>query len=79
MVRVIGLSGLEVTDAEAGTPVFISDGPLHGLRGTILESVSDDRLIVMVQLRYEITALEFPACWVRIDDGVTNPPQPVTH
>jgi hypothetical protein len=66
-------------NAEDGTRVLIHSGVLHGLRGTILGFVTDDRLLVMVRLRREITALEFPACWLRIDDGATTPPQPVTH
>jgi len=81
MARVIGLRGSQapVANVEAGTPVLIDSGLLQGVRGTLLGSVSGGGLIVMVRLLRETTAVEFPACCLRIDDGVTDIPQPVTH
>jgi hypothetical protein len=68
-----------ITYVEAGTAVLIDTGLLQGVRGTILGSAGDDGLIVMVRLLRETTALELPACCLRIDDGLTDIPQPLTH
>jgi hypothetical protein len=81
MTRIIRLPGSQapVADVEVGTPVLINAGPLQGVRGTILGFGSGDGLIVMVRLLREITAIALPACCLRIDDGVTDGPQVVTH
>jgi hypothetical protein len=81
MARVIGLPGSPAPDAnvEVGTRVLIDTGPLQGVRGTILGSTSDDWMVVMVRLLRETTAFAVPTCCLRIDDGVTDIPQPVTH
>lgn len=81
MARRIRLRGSQapMTYVGAGTAVLIDTGPLQGVRGTILGFAGEDGLIVMVRLLRETTALELPACCLRIDDGLMDVPQPVTH
>jgi transcription antitermination factor NusG len=65
---------------ELGTPIVVDEGPLQGLRGTVLGVDENLRLIVaMTLLRGSIPVALDPAD-VHCDDGTaTGAPQLLTH
>jgi transcription antitermination factor NusG len=69
---------LSVFDAfEAGASVIIEDGPLQGLRATVL-GVVQNRIVVTVALADRVTAFELdPAC-VRLD-SIAAPAAALVH
>jgi hypothetical protein len=57
-----------------GTPVMVGDGPLQGLRGTILGTYENGRVIVAVTLLRSEPPVELDPTEICVDAGVSEPP-----
>ena len=62
-----GYSEFEDRSLEPGTQVVVEDGPLFGVRGTVLGIDEDDRVIVSVLLLRGVMAFAIDAAAVRIE------------
>jgi transcription antitermination factor NusG len=55
---------------EPGTRIVVEDGPLYGVRGTVLSVDEDDRVIVSVLLLRGVMAFAIDAAAVRIESQI---------
>jgi transcription antitermination factor NusG len=60
-------SEFEWRSLEPGTQIVVEDGPLYGVRGTVLGVDEDDRVIVSVLLLRGVMAFAIDAAAVRIE------------
>jgi len=60
-------SDFEWRSLEPGTQIVVEDGPLYGVRGTVLGVDGDDRVIVSVLLLRGAMAFAIDAAAVRVD------------
>jgi len=60
-------SEFEWRSLEPGTQIVVEDGPLYGVRGTVLGVDEEDRVIVSVLLLRGVMAFAIDAAAVRIE------------
>lgn len=64
---------------EPGSPVVIDDGPLQGMRGTVLGVDDNESVFVAVALLRGWVAVELDADWVRVEESMMPAPRALTH